>query len=130
MWFKNKRSIIKSDEWGFISNFTFILPSREKNQIMIIIILFYTSTCIIITIIIYRITVVMKVETDIIASIAASLIGRAVILVIMYVTVWPIITSDNVGHSLTYIIQCQSQFIDTDKRKSKKICWHYRYIWL
>ena len=37
--------------------------------------------------IIYRITVVMKVETDIIASIAASLIGRAVILVIIYVTV-------------------------------------------
>jgi hypothetical protein len=47
MWFKNKRSIIKSDEWGFISNFTFILPSREKNQIMIIIILYihYRSDC-------------------------------------------------------------------------------------
>jgi hypothetical protein len=34
---------------------------------------------------IYRITAVLKVETDIITSIAASPIGRAVILVIMYV---------------------------------------------
>jgi hypothetical protein len=31
----------------------------------------------------YRITAVLKVETDIIASISASLTGRAVILVIM-----------------------------------------------
>jgi hypothetical protein len=33
----------------------------------------------------YRITTVLKVKTDIIVSIAASSIGRAVILVIMYV---------------------------------------------
>ena len=35
--------------------------------------------------VIYKITAVMKVKTDIIANIPASLIGRAVILVIMYV---------------------------------------------
>ena len=34
---------------------------------------------------IYRIMTVLKVETDIIASITVSLIGQAVILVIMYV---------------------------------------------
>jgi hypothetical protein len=33
----------------------------------------------------YRITTVLKVKTDIIVSMAASSIGRAVILVIMYV---------------------------------------------
>jgi hypothetical protein len=36
----------------------------------------------------YRITAVLKVETDIIASISASLTGRAVILVIMYVEIF------------------------------------------
>jgi hypothetical protein len=36
----------------------------------------------------YRITAVLKVETDIIASIAASLTGRAMILVIMYVEIF------------------------------------------
>ena len=35
----------------------------------------------------YRITAVLKVEKDIIASIVASLTGRAVILVIMYVEI-------------------------------------------
>ena len=38
----------------------------------------------------YRITSVLKVETDIIASIEASLTGRAVILVIMYVEIFKI----------------------------------------
>jgi hypothetical protein len=37
---------------------------------------------------IYKITIVLKVETDIIVSIAASLTGRAVILVIMYVEIF------------------------------------------
>jgi len=37
---------------------------------------------------IYRITAVIKVGTDIISSITASLIGRAVILVIMYVKIF------------------------------------------
>ena len=36
----------------------------------------------------YRITAVLKVETDIIASIAASSTGQAVILVIMYVEIF------------------------------------------
>jgi hypothetical protein len=36
----------------------------------------------------YRITVVMKVVTDIIASIAWSLIGQTVILVMMYVEIF------------------------------------------
>ena len=36
----------------------------------------------------YRITAVLKVETDIIASIAASLVGLVVILVIMYVEIF------------------------------------------
>jgi hypothetical protein len=36
----------------------------------------------------YRITAVLKVETDIIASISVSLTGRAVILVIMYVEIF------------------------------------------
>jgi len=36
----------------------------------------------------YRITAVSKVETEIIASIAASQTGRAVILVIMYVEIF------------------------------------------
>jgi hypothetical protein len=34
---------------------------------------------------IYRIAAVMKIETDVIASIATSLIERAVVLVLMYV---------------------------------------------
>jgi hypothetical protein len=54
--------------------------------------------------------VVMKVETDIIASIAASLIGRAVILVIMYVSLTYNVCHSltyNVGHSLTYNV-CHS----------------------
>ena len=47
----------------------------------------------------------MKVETDIIAGIAANLIGRA--------------DSNNVCHSLTYNFQYQSQFIDTDKENQR-----------
>jgi hypothetical protein len=50
-----------------------------------------------------RITAAIKVETDITASITASLIGGAVILIIVYVEIF----------TLTHNIQYQNQFVDT-----------------
>jgi hypothetical protein len=72
----------------------------------------------------YSITVVMKVETYIIASIPASLIGQAVILVIMYLKSYKIaiITFNGIvimclmlmSHWLIVVSIDQSQLADTD----------------
>ena len=71
---------------------------------------------------IYRIMAVLKVETDIITSIAARPIGRAVILVIMYVETFKtkniillLVMSLNVTEvTLTDNFLYQSEFVDTD----------------
>ena len=61
---------------------------------------------------VYRITAVMKVETDVIASITASMIGRAAILVMMYVEIYNIYFIVFIGYvTLTDSLQYQSQFI-------------------
>ena len=63
----------------------------------------------------------MEIETDIIMSIEASPIRRAVILVVMYVLVFTtgiIVFISNISHAfgitLTNYFQYQSQFIDTN----------------
>ena len=85
----------------------------------------------------------MKVETDIIASIAASLIEGAVILVIMYVQTFKtdtvvFISIEHHVVTLTDIFQYQCQSVDTDSitqwdqrtnfNLPKKICIYFRKI--
>jgi len=54
--------------------------------------------------VIYRITAVMKVKTDIIANIPANLIGRAVILLIMYVKTFKSDVIVCIGYIKMYLI--------------------------
>ena len=87
----------------------------------------------------YRITTVMKVETDIITNITVSLIGRAVLLVIMYVEIFKtdvIIFIGNVIMCLTshwLMIFCiWSRFVDTGhiSLRSKEKCVNYWSFYL